>query len=374
MKQKLIISFIFSIIVIILVSVQLATLTKNAFSSQNPEEDYDLAISFLSDGRIDAAITMLEKITLENPGTKIAAACHFELAGIYGFRKGDVNRMLQEYQTVAQEYSGTPMGVEAELYLINCNYLKEGDPFDGWLQKVNELIVKQGGISVYDIMSAHDINKDKWWNKIFALSPESRNSTVPLLYSEVEGRLPHRKKEDAEKSIQVKLFIRTYFPRYKGNYDCITSIRDTLLLMHHITDCSYFPHEKFPPSIRLISPEEERCTGGEHCYKIIVELDDGDISQFQIDLSKLVFTMDEEDLIDKMRVSSTINQSCRVCTDGHGHHKHDRCDDNDDTTFEKIRLEYQTSAALTKGSHTIYVKAMDVVNNTTEKNWTFHVR
>lgn len=349
----------------------------NVFSSSDPETDFNKAKVLLGDGRIDASISLLEKIIQENPGTDIAAECHFELAGIYGFMKRDSAKMLQEYQIVTDEKKGTPYSFEAEAYLVNCRYLNK-DTFDEWLKEMNALLIKSGGVSIYDIFKSHNTKsndyqnecdddrdkcdnisntqQEKWWETISSLSPEYRDSVIPAQYARVAGMLNGKDSCGYSNALKLHIFVRTFFPRYKGSGEEIESIKEMIYMEKKLVNRSHFQPDTKPPVINEITPHENHTIFNKK-PKIEVELYDGDISQRQIDLSKVVFTLDGLDITDKMKVESHINTSGKL-----------------GIIFEKIRLKYYPPSPLFPGKHTVYIKSSDLKDQATEKDWNFITR
>lgn len=355
MKSRIVVGVLILIVALVIMA-YLCVSKQPALSSEDPEKEYKKAVIYVEHGRYDKAIATFKKIIQENPGTDIAAMCHFELAGLYGFRLGDGAKMLQEYQTVASQYNGTKNGYLAESYLIDCQYRKNAaEYFNMWLQKKSDLIVKYGGISVFDILKSNEVNNHEWQDKMQTIPKEYGDLVIPDEYRDIANNLSDMTVQRLDDSLKLHMFVRIYFPRFVGSAKEIDAI-NTLVMRLKKVDTSNFPSDKTPPTIRPIAPRKDNSIGDTH-PKIEVELEDGDISQTQVDLSKLIFTLDGEDLTNKMTVSSQINTSGQL-----------------GPVFEKIRIEYRPTIALAPGEHSVYVKAANAKGQSSEKTWCFIVK
>jgi hypothetical protein len=324
----------------------------------DPAKDLAKERLLLGDGRDEEAIELLKKVINENPGTPYEAGARFELAGIYGFMKKDGAKMVNEYEKVARDFAGTRYGLRAKAYLINSYYLKEG-LLQTWIEKANDLIVENGGVSINKILSSPEMNSDEWWDKIHALNPELRDTFIPDMYREIADTLEDPEINRGDQRIKIIIFIRTYFPKYKGSWEQIDALRQSVvhkwkLYTEESRKC--WTKDIAPPEICVISPRENLTTGNRR-PKIMVKLSDGDLSQKQVDLSDTVFTLDDQDITTKMKVRIHLNTCGKV--------KHD---------LETIWLEYKPDAPLAPGKHTVYIKAMDSKDQASEKTWTFTVK
>lgn len=296
----------------------------------NPANDFARVNDLYGDSRVDEAIALLEKIINENPGTRYEALARISLANIYAQAKRDGIKMMEQFEIVARDFKGTSYGMQADMFIIDQKYLKEGS-FNTWLSKTNEALVRYGGVDVYEILKSSDDDnyRDSWFEKIKAINPEFREVAFPATYADIAGRLNNVGVERFDDEIKMYHFVRIYFPKYFENWKSINYIYDLLLDKRGIKDwntwndfVSKFPDDVMPPTIRPIAPHDG-LTIGETMPKLEVELYDGDISQKQVDLFKTEFTLDGQDLTDKMKVRSQINKSMQL-----------------GTVFEKIRLEY----------------------------------
>ena len=160
-------------------------------------------------------------------------------------------------------------------------------------------------------------------------------------------------------NLKLAIFVRNKFPKFTLE-NTMTSIKfDTGI----ITQLYFYGVEDtLPPEIRGISTHDG-LTIGNRQPKIEFELTDGDVTQNQVDLRKLVFTLDGNDLTDDMQVRSHINTSGKY--DKKDPRKH---------TFERLRIWYVPPAPLSPGKHTVYIKAVDSADNASEKAWSFTVK
>jgi len=76
-----------------------------------------------------------------------------------------------------------------------------------------------------------------------------------------------------------------------------------------------------------------------------------------VDLSKLQFTLDGQDLTDKMKIKSVIDTSAKP-----------------GVPFETLDISYTPEQPLAPGPHTVYVKAVDTDDKVRRRTWTFQIQ
>jgi hypothetical protein len=376
------------------------------------------------------AIDLYEKIARDYHGTDIGANAQLFLAEIYltdePYRR---EKGLQEFRDVINTYPETRYWLVARSSLIDYLY----DPvrnYDDWMRKQNELILETGGISLFDLMNDNYENFDS-----STIASKYRDDLANIYYSIAISQKEVPSSMDGNK-FKILRFLREKFPKFVWS-DPIREIQCAIFLKIDFSFRKKIPLDNTPPIIRPIAPHDG-LEIGEAIPKIEVEVEDGDVFQMQVDLSKTVFTLDGKDLTDEMNVKSEINTDmkwCRTLDSSRG----SRCGSGayiKGPTFEKLRLTYylpcdhpdhhsggdgscgccrnesggnqgrssydawsrpkghfcdndkgypphstcshcghrHCTTSLSPGWHTVYVKAFDYSNHTFEKTWRFYVK
>lgn len=318
--------------------------SQNAFDETlEPTLELEEALQLKLAGFYDEALQKYRKIAVENPGKAIAAESQQEIADIYRL-KSDKVAAISENQDIINKYPGTAYWETAKINIIGLSCSKAS--FDTWVEQSAGFIQEMGGISIADLL--HD-NADKF--DINNVQPGLRN-ILGDTYATAAGILDHSERYDD--ALRIAVFVRENFPKVKC--DVSDAIKEIVLDKKNLYDRTNFPDDATPPAIRPIAPREDN-TIGDTMPKIEVELSDGDISQYQVDLLSLEFTLDGEDLTDKITARTTINTSGELGPE-----------------FEKLRIEYQPATALASGKHTVYVKVSDNGEQAAEKTWSFTVK
>jgi hypothetical protein len=295
---------------------------------------------FYSTGRIDDGKAELRKIANQYIGTDIGATALLEMTEIQSGTEE-----IQTLDEIINRYPGTGYWLSAKLRKISQKYNPE--QMAQGLTEQNPVIKELGGPDIFDFLSGKGNNFDS-----SGIPIQYRDHLANYLFG--EGLMYNDK--NSEKQIMCLVFIRDKFPRF--NWENVPSeIRDEVLRLRKGKMSTVgFPGDNTPPIIRPIAPHDGLQIG-ETRPKIEIELEDGDISQTQVNLSKLIFTLDGQDLTDVMKVKSTINTSGQL-----------------GPTFEKLQLTYRPATPLSIGLHTVYVKAIDYGGHASEKTWRFYVK
>ena len=305
---------------------------------------FEKAFFYQSTMNYNQALLEYQQIMNEHPGTEIAANAQLCKIAIYESYQPDRYKALEEYRKMLQDYPNTRYWLIAkfELLVADHNYSN----FEEYLSVLNGLIIEMGGESVFNIL-----NNNYSAFQASQIAPQYQN-VIAELYLSVSGEFRLRKQ--FTKETQLLYFIRANFPKY-SRINILDSISYDILKNKRIVDTSIYPEDTTPPQITIDSPHHGKRVHGLK-PRIQVDLQDGDIMAAQVNLSKLIFTLDGEDLTDKMKVQSKINTSAQP-----------------GVTFEKIRLTYKPESPLAVGTHTVYVKAEDCGGRSSEKTWTFTI-
>jgi len=135
----------------------------------------------------------------------------------------------------------------------------------------------------------------------------------------------------------------------------IGDLRNYVIFKENITNYSIYPKDTPPPKTRIITPPEGSSLK-EKQPKIEFELKSGDICGPQVDLPLLQFTLDGQDLTEKMKIKSTLDTSAKP-----------------GVPFETLNIHYTPTQLLAPGAHTVYVKAVDTDGKVCRRTWTFQV-
>ncbi len=214
------------------------------------------------------------------------------------------------------------------------------------LNELNQLLYEVGGPDLFSIMENcwHDYNADD-------ILPQYREEVSHL----IKYLATRFSKIDRDTAINFYLFLRNKFPLYsKGSIEM--KMRSLVLQNNGLSlgDVAYT--ERNPPIIKV---ENEGLFSGKG---ISFTVTDGDISQSQVDLSRLVFTVNGMDVTQGITVRSEIDRSARF-------------DLNDPCRipFEILRITLQPSWELEPGVHAVYVRVQDGTGNRAEKSWAVNV-
>jgi hypothetical protein len=388
--------FTFLLLIILLISMPL--------HAQTPPKDYPFEFEYARKleiiGEYEKAIQKYREVQLANPGTKIAIRCQQRIAPLY-VEMGKKEEALQECRDIINNYPGTSAVFGAKGRIIDISYI--GTDFNTWLQKSDELIIEYGGISYKEILRGN-IDFDSRTRIPQYLRQNIANSYSVIASCISDQRFLSKEKRRYDDSIKIYQFIRENFPDYE--VDVTELMLYSIYDKNDMIDRTYFPEDNKPPTIRPIAPHE--CLEiGEDKQKIEVELEDGDISQYQVNIHKTIFTLDGNDLTKDMKVKSTINTNVRICSTPENPHnsncREPRCGHSaykEGPTFEKLRLTYylpcghptikvhghsqdhppcshcghRHCTSLSPGWHTVYIKAFDNGGRASEKTWRFFVK
>jgi len=284
----------------------------------------------------------LQKIVEQYPNTIYEANAHIFLGDIYSqLSKNEQSR--QEYQTLVDKFPNTRYWLIGRFMIIFSSR-----PTDKkWIDNINELIMSVGGKNTYDILNGDTGN-------ISTISSEYRYTLAGIYYwiaTDLHIIYPNNYLVGEHRLLT---FIRENFPKY-NDYDILGMIRDDIIDSNDSINFSNFQKDTSPPQITIDSPHHGNRVHGLK-PRIQVALQDGDIMAAQVNLSKLIFTLDGEDVTDKMKVHNAINTSAQP-----------------GVIFEKIKIVYKPESPLAVGSHTVYVKAEDCGGRSSEKTWTFTI-
>jgi len=161
-------------------------------------------------------------------------------------------------------------------------------------------------------------------------------------------------KEQFENAIRLWVFTREYFPSF-DRYPVADSLTESVLKLRNFTDYSIYSKDTPPPKIRVVVPSEGSAINNDQ-PRIEFELKSGDIRGPRVDLSELQFTLDGQDLTEKMKIKSAIDTSAKPRV-----------------PFETLNIYYTPEQPLAPGTHTVYVKAVDTGGKVRQRTWTFQV-
>ena len=299
---------------------------------------------YISACNYDRALTELQKIVDQYPGTEYAVNAQLLKTEVY-YILNENQKIIQEYQSMLQNYPNTKYWLIAQEAILYDRY--QGETFETWLPIEDKLITDVGGESIYKIIQGKSINYD-----ISQVMPQYR-SVLAEFYTGIAAVFADDR-EQYDSAIKLWLFIRENFPNFT-RYPVEDSLTGCVLKSKNINDYSQYQKDTTPPQITIDSPHHGNRVHGLK-PRIQVALQDGDIMAAQVNLSKLIFTMDGQDVTDKMKVHSAVNTSAQPRV-----------------TFEKIKIVYKPESPLAVGSHTVYVKAEDYGGRSSEKTWTFTI-
>lgn len=316
---------------------------------QAPPE-YQYAYDLFMMGYYGKAIEEFRKVVNMYPGTPLAAESQYIIALLY-CKLGKRQEDIQELQSIIQRYPGTKYWLRARGALIDLTYLKDSPTI--WVEETNKLILEIGGKSVFQILNLkEDDETEKAKIDLSKVKPQFR-LILAHMYSDIASTFEEQNKRD--EAIKLYIFVRENFPKFTV-INIVDQIARIILESKGILDPSYFPSDFTPPVIEPIAPRENLSIGDKR-PKIEFLTYDGDISQFQVNLSQIEFTLDGIDLTEKIKVKTSINRSAQI-----------------GPVFEKIRITHKPEKNLSSGAHTVFVKVPDWSGKTSAKTWSFTIK
>lgn len=335
------------------------TISSSSILSNDPALVH--AESLIADSFFTDATKELQTIIQNNPGTQLAASAQFKLAEVQCIN-GNTAIGLSLFQQIAAQYPGTPVGIlaQAEVVDLQATNLRQ------FIPQMSAVIQSAGGIPLDTIIGASNASPASAIE--FTLSSTSQDSQALLLgtlYSHVakvlEGQSNATNDQNiAEEAIKLNHFIREHIhnKNSRENFDVICSIKNIILRQHGITNRTGFPQDKTPPRISSIQPGVGSIIGDKQPL-IETDLNDGDITEMQIDTSRLHLFLDNMDITSSLVVTSNIDRSAHI---GPGN------------PFESLSLIYRPPTALASGMHNLSITVPDFAENVLSYTWSFTVR
>jgi len=287
------------------------------------------------------ALEDFQRIVDQYPGTEYAANAQLCKIEIYDFYLPNCQKAIQEYQRMLINYPNTKYWLIAKEALLD-----QTTDFQAYLSNVNNLIMEVGGESVFNIIQGNSKNYN-----VSRIAPQFQ-LVIAEFYTGIAATFEMEKK--TQETMRFWSFIRENFPNFQ-RYSVIESMSDYVLESKGITDKSAYQKDTPPPKMRIITPLEGTFLK-EDQPRVEFELKSGDICGSQVDLSKLQFTIDGQDLTEKMKIKSTLDTSAKP-----------------GVPFETLNIYYTPEQPLASGTHTVYVKAVDTGGKVRQRTWTFKV-
>jgi hypothetical protein len=302
---------------------------------------------YLETYRPNEAIAELRRMATAYKGTEMGAAALLWMADP-NIGAQNKEKIIQTFDEIIRDYPNTKYWFIARIFKNDLTHLNKTQ-IDSLLQEKSKIIESVGGAGIFDIINGKDNDFD-----LDRVQIQYRDDLANV-YMTTAFKYNYDKHEP-DQAIRIYLFIHENFPKFAWE-DPLFEIREIILKQKFgINPFQKIPRDKSNPIIRPIAPHED-LEIGETKPKIEIELEDGDISQSQVELAKLVFTLDGRDLTNDMKVKSQLNTSGQL-----------------GPTFEKLRISYRPPTPLSIGFHTVYVKAYDVFKHSSEKTWRFYVK
>ena len=288
----------------------------------------------------------LQNIIEQYPGTDYAANAQLLKIELYEncpSLRGEQQKALLEYQSMLQNYPNTKYWLIAKEEIL----FSQSSTFETWLPAENKLITDCGGESVYNIILGESTDFD-----VSQIAPQFR-LVLAEFYTEIATSYEHR--NNLWEAIRLYSFVETNFPKYT-RIDVKESITDNVLKIRNINDYSVYSQDTPMPKMRIITPSEGSSIR-EDQSRIEFELKSGDIRGPRVELSELQFTLDGQDLTEKMKIKSTLDTSAKP-----------------GAPFETLNISYTPEQPLAPVTHTVYVKAVDNWGKVRQRTWTFIIQ
>lgn len=287
-----------------------------------PTAEYQEACRLLNEGqRVEGRRRLLD-IAARHPGTTLGARSLGQAAA-HVDNNGDSRPILQQ---IIAGYPNSRFEIGARLDLLALDY---GDRLAEWVVATDRLAQSFGGPALGDIIK--DKNRAALVAQIRALPTEKRRG-LRVVYRELHAGLANqlRRFDDA---LPLALFKREAFAAEgEGSGDLLYD----LVNLTTGTWTGYRPNPPKDPTVTIKSPKPDQRKGPRP--KIRVEITCGDWHQPQVDLAKLQFGLDQTDLKPLMKVTTKVNNKLK-----------------DDQVFERLRLVFRPSQALSPGTHTVSI-------------------
>lgn len=320
-----------------------------------PDQQLTQATSLIDAGSAASAVTLLQQVSQANPGTQFDAEAQLLLAFSYGGPLGQLDNARQTYLQVATQFANAPQGFTAQVNLLDIQLLEDGIPFTDYLKGLDALIARAGGPS----LAVLETGRNPALQPVSFLTSDAQLRVLASLYIVAAGRLVRR--PDPESTPQLfrqALNIETYALSHMGTFAGASlgemMHEDVLTLAGQLGKASSFPPDQTPPRIRQVHPNH---SAGPHS-DITAMLNDGNISESQINLASLKLMVDGTDVTSQVALSVRTSRQVKL---GRGQ------------IFQKIKVRYRPPQPLSIGIHTVDLTVSDLAGNAADKSWSFNV-
>ena len=293
--------------------------------------EFEAGMELVRTGQYSEAFAHYDRLAAQHAGTTLGAESLFK-AGFLRSAYGARSDAPAVYREVIRHYPDSEFEITAKLCLI---MLEVGDDYSIRLQRDEQLLRGYGAPGLQEIQR----NRAQSVNQLRSLRADLQLGLVDV-YDDVHNLVALQQGQYSD-ALPLALFMREAFSANPGLQG--SDFMNNLLL--DVTHIQYgeWPDRSAPitivdPTVRIKSPKDGQRKGPRP--KIRVQVKGGDWRQPQIDMAKLQFTLDGQDLKPSMRVRTQIATNLKDSK-------------KDSRPFERLRLIVRPAQPLAPGNHVI---------------------
>ncbi len=329
-----------------------------SFAEQPPEIEEILRQSreLLGDSRYQEALELLEGFSASYPGTPQDAAARMEAAALHAMAFRNIKRGREIYGSIIRDFPQTVEAVLAASNLADLDLVEDRPPFSEYLTRIDGLIHECGGLPLDDVARGSargDFAATSW------LGPEEQAFLLADLYFLAASRIAARPRAEwttdlLTLGLGIRTFIRQRFPRVNSR-SVVDGQREMILRLSG-NPRPQPVRDETPPRLEVIAPRRG-VTMSDRQPKLEIHLEDGDLTQSQVDLGGTEFRLDGQDVLEQAEIRSILNPSGRP-----------------GPTFEKLQITWRPAQPLASGLHQVAIAVRDVAGNQARDSWSFTIR
>lgn len=329
-----------------------------SFAGQPPEIEEILrqTDALLADSRYEEALALLEGFSESYPGTRQDAAARMEAAAIHGKAFHDLERCRQIYESIIQDFPRTMDAVLAASNLADLHLLEERPPLSVFLAQIDGLIRECGGIPLDEVARG---STRREFAVLSWLGPSDQADLLADLYFQASSRIAARPREEwtrdlLTRGLNIHTFVRERFPGAYGR--SVSDCQKEMILRLSGNARPEVVRDETAPRLQVVAPRRG-VTMADRRPKIEVHLEDGDLTESQVDLGEAEIRIDGTNILDQAEIRSIVNPSGRP-----------------GPTFEKLQITWRPPQPLAVGLHRVEIKVEDNAGNQAREEWSFTIR
>jgi len=275
------------------------------------------------------------------------------LAFIYAQPAGDIPRARQIYTDVATRFAARPLGYIGQVNVLDIRLRFDRLPFADYLTEIDRLIVRAQGPSLATLGAG----RRGTVQPSSELTHKEQREVLTFLYTAASGRMSYRPTAEQttdllRRSLNIQTFVNDAFPTLVGAQAAESMRHDVYKLQGQLDSYGGAPADQRAPRITKAKPEGNAGPRSD----VVARLNDGDVSETQVNLTSLKVTLDGTDITSQLQLRSRTSRKVKP-----------------GTPFQKIKVRYCPLQPLAAGSHVVVLNVSDLAGNPAEHSWSFSV-